>query len=141
MYKLLLQTKSNKHFTADVVIAYTTASALSLGWWIDTLKANLTPEELAPDAFILAHPNGLAWTSHYYMHTFLYPALTVCRALGDPFLRTIPLGIRSRNAFGVSTLNNVPEGARCRESDNGLYVQPPTPRLWSTVDGACHVAL
>jgi hypothetical protein len=32
MYTLLLQTKSSQYFTADVVIAYTTASGLSLGW-------------------------------------------------------------------------------------------------------------
>jgi hypothetical protein len=89
MYTMLLQTKSSQYFTADVVIAYTTASGLSMGWWLETLKANLTPEELDPDAYIMAQPNGSAWTSHYYQHTFLYPAaLAVCRALGDPFLRT-----------------------------------------------------
>jgi hypothetical protein len=82
-----------------MVIAYATASGLSLGWWINTLKANLPPDELAPEAFILAHPNGSAWTSHYYWHTFLYPALTVCRALGDLFLRT----------FDDSPGNTIPE--------------------------------
>jgi hypothetical protein len=99
LFKLLLQTKSSQYFTADVVIACTTASGLSLGWWLDTLRALSTPAELAPEAFILAHPNGSPWTSHFYWHNFLYPALAVCCSLGDPFLRT----------FDDSSGNSIPE--------------------------------
>jgi hypothetical protein len=71
-----------------VVIAYTTASGLSLCLCLDRLRANLPASPLLPTAHILAHPTGIPWTSHYYRHTFLYPALAVCRALGDPFLQT-----------------------------------------------------
>jgi hypothetical protein len=73
----------------DVVIAFMTASGLSLGLWLDRLRAELTPAELDPEAFILQRPSGAAWTSHYYRHKFLYPALYACGAAGDPFLRTM----------------------------------------------------
>jgi hypothetical protein len=63
--KLLQQTKSSQFAQVDVVIAYTTASGLSLGWWIERLCDELSPVELAPAALMLAHPNGAAWTSHY----------------------------------------------------------------------------
>jgi hypothetical protein len=86
-FKLTQQTKSSQAAHADVVIAYQTASGLSLGLWIDRLRVNLPDNALEPSAFILANPSGVAWTSHYYRHAFLYPALAVCRALGDPFLQ------------------------------------------------------
>jgi hypothetical protein len=86
---LLEQTKSSQFAKADVVIAYMTAWRLSLGRWICRLQANLPAYALLPGPRILAHPSGAAWTSHYYRHKYLYPTLAVCRALGDPFLRTL----------------------------------------------------
>jgi hypothetical protein len=85
---LLYQTKSNQFSRADLAIAYTTASGLSLGTWIEHLRADLPPEGLLGSAFVLATAKGAAWTSHYYRHTYLYPALAACRAGGDSFLRT-----------------------------------------------------
>jgi hypothetical protein len=86
LLKLLPQTKSSQTATADVVLAYTTASGLSLGSWIMRLRPFLTPGELRPEAFVLAHPNGNSWSSHYYRYTYFYPALAILRSLGDPYL-------------------------------------------------------
>jgi hypothetical protein len=89
LLKLLLQTKSSQFAQADVVIAFTTASGLSLGTWLERLRAELTPAELDPAAFVLAKPSRAAWTSHYYRHRFLYPALYAFRDSGDAFLQAI----------------------------------------------------
>jgi hypothetical protein len=86
---LLDQTKSSQSSTADVVIAYITASGLSLGQWLERLQANSPAHMLLPTSRLLTHPSGVAWTSHYYRHKHLYPALAVCRALGDPFFSTL----------------------------------------------------
>lgn len=84
---LLAQTKSSQTATADVVIAYTTVSGLSLGTWLHRLRACLNPRELQPDSFVIASPSGVAWSSHHYRYTYLYPALSVLRATGDAYLR------------------------------------------------------
>jgi hypothetical protein len=86
---LLEQTKSSQYFKADVVIAYHTASGLCLGLWIERLREHLPASALTPASFVIAHPSGACWTSHYYRHKFLYPALVSCRASGDPFLSKI----------------------------------------------------
>jgi hypothetical protein len=89
LLKLLQQTKSSQFSQVDVVIVFKTASGLSLGFWLDRLRAELSPDELEPTALILQRPSGAAWTSHYYRHKFLYPALYACRVAGDPFLKTM----------------------------------------------------
>lgn len=84
--KLLPQTKSSQTSTADVVLAYTTALGLSLGKWLHRLQQILPQQQLVPEAYVISHANGLPWTSHYYRHTYFYPALYILRALGDPYL-------------------------------------------------------
>jgi hypothetical protein len=85
--KLLCQTKSNQVATADVVMAYTSASGISLGRWFNLLEALLPMSECIPNASIMAHLDGRAWTSHYYKHTHFYPVLGLMRSLGDPYLK------------------------------------------------------
>jgi hypothetical protein len=85
---LLDQTKSNQFSRADVAIALMTSSGLSLGKWIARLHADLPPDGLLNSAHVIATPAGAPWTSHYYRHTYLYPALAVYHASGDPFLKT-----------------------------------------------------
>jgi hypothetical protein len=87
LIKLLAQTKSSQTATANMVLAYTTVSGLSLGNWLHRLHACLTPRESAPSCFVIAHPTGVAWSSHHYRHTYFYPALAVLRASGDAYLR------------------------------------------------------
>jgi hypothetical protein len=88
LVRLLLQTKSMQFAVADVVIAYTTASGLSPGLWLNSLREESTPEQLRDDAFVIATKSGAPWTSHHYRHRYLYPVMSVCRASGDSFLKT-----------------------------------------------------
>jgi hypothetical protein len=102
---LLEQTKSSQHATADVMVACTTYSGLSLGNWLALLAADLPSGETESNVFVLCKSNGSAWTSHLYRHKILYPALYACQASGDPFLRqfngidrpTIPMAFWSFN--------------------------------------------
>jgi hypothetical protein len=86
MCKLLAQTKSEQVRTADLVLAYVTSSGLALGPWLEILYSLTPPPLRAPTSFILCHPDGTPWTSHYFRYTHLYPALIVQRSLGDPYL-------------------------------------------------------
>jgi hypothetical protein len=85
--KLLRQTKSNQVATADVVMAYTSASGISPGRWFNQLEALLPMSECIPDAFIMAHCDNRARTSHYYRYTHFYLVLGLMRSLGDPYLK------------------------------------------------------
>jgi hypothetical protein len=85
--KLLTQTKSNQVAAADVVMAYTSASGISLGQWLNRLGALLPDYEYRPDAFIMAHRDGHPWTSHYYRYTHFCPVLSLMRSLGDVYLQ------------------------------------------------------
>jgi hypothetical protein len=86
MIDLLPQTKSSQAATADVIMAYRTASGLELGLWAHRLRALLPADQLRPAAFILAHANRRPWTSRVYRYTYLYPVLFLLRSLGDPYL-------------------------------------------------------
>jgi hypothetical protein len=83
---LPLQTKSSQSRTADVVIAYETGSGKNLGWWLETLWDLLPYPQRVPHSYVLCHPTGTPWTSHYYRYNFVYPLLAVQRTLGDPYL-------------------------------------------------------
>ena len=83
---LLPQTKSNQTATADVIIAYTTASGKSLGRWLSRLWSLCPRSERLPSSYVLCHKSGLPWTSHYFRYTYVYPLLSLQRSLGDPFL-------------------------------------------------------
>jgi hypothetical protein len=72
LIKLLAQTKSSQTATADVVVAYTTVSGLSLGTWLHRLRTCVTPRELRLNSFVIAHPSRTA--------------LSVLRATGDTYL-------------------------------------------------------
>jgi hypothetical protein len=86
LVKLLPQAKSSQSATADVVLAYQTASGLCLGHWLRRLRSLLPPSHLQPTSYVLAHVTGQPWTSHYYRYSFFYPALYLLRALGNPYL-------------------------------------------------------
>jgi hypothetical protein len=115
LLELLEQTKSSQHAVADVVVAYTTYSDLSLGNWLALLSAELPPGETQSKAFVLCDPSGSAWTSHLYRHKFFHPALYACQASGDPFLQqfngidrpTIPAAFWSFNTQRRTGRSNV----------------------------------
>jgi hypothetical protein len=83
---LQAQTKSSQTRTVDMIIAYTTASGKSLGWWFEELQGLMPLQSRPPKSFILCHSNGTPWTSHFYRYTHLYPLLSLQRSLGDQYL-------------------------------------------------------
>jgi hypothetical protein len=64
--QLLAQTKSQQAMTANVVLAFSTASGFSIGTWLERLRFELREQDVLSTDFILAHANGSPWTSHYF---------------------------------------------------------------------------
>lgn len=90
LLRLLPATKSSQTLTADVIIAWTTSSGLSLGTWFNRLLDALRSlGKLHPDELLFQKPDGSPWTSHYYRHVFLYPLLRAQRDAGDPLLQVV----------------------------------------------------
>jgi hypothetical protein len=86
LIRLLEQTKSNQHNAADLTLAYTTASGLSAGIWLNHLRLLLSRVATSPEKYLFVKADGTPWTSHLYHYRYLYPALAVLQATGDPYL-------------------------------------------------------
>lgn len=102
---LLPSTKGNQTARADVWVAFTTASGLSLGtWWSRYLTLTSGSD---PSLFIFRHANNSPWDSAFFRHNFLYPWLHTLRMNGDPYLsyfdgtpgRSIPENFYSIGSF------------------------------------------
>jgi hypothetical protein len=85
--RLNAQTKSDRSRTADIVVAHTTASGMSPGFWMEHIMALLvlTADScLDNDDLIFQHANGhQQWSSRLFCTTFLYPSLQQQRTDGD----------------------------------------------------------
>jgi hypothetical protein len=81
-HTLLAETKSDPTLVADVVIAYTTLSGLSVGFWLERLLqfAPYYPEKLFSTA------TTPEWASLHFRENFAIPILEEHRRLGDPTL-------------------------------------------------------
>ena len=77
-------TKTSPHHTADVPIAYATASGLRPGAWLRALRAEC-PQGQDSHSYIFTHDSGLRWDSHSYRHDLLYPVLADLSHT-DPYL-------------------------------------------------------
>jgi hypothetical protein len=87
--RLLPQTKSDQSRTADVIIAYTTASGFSMGRWLHRLRESLGAVELLSDeSLIFQERDGTPWTSLYFRSTYLIPLLEMQHRAGDIHLTT-----------------------------------------------------
>jgi hypothetical protein len=87
LWKLLAQTKSNRTSRADIAMAYTASSGLSIGKWLHRLRESMGLQEFPTTATpILCHEDGRRWTSQYFRSNFLIPMLDIMRRMGDPFL-------------------------------------------------------
>jgi len=84
--RLLESTKSDQTKQADLVLAYCTAAGVELGRWLGILR-ELSVQLGMGTGLLFRHPDGTAWSSHYFRHNHLYPLLTLQRLAGDPFLR------------------------------------------------------
>ncbi len=86
---LLPETKSSRSVTADVVIAWCTASGLQFGNWLELLFTKMDALGWTDDDCTLFRDprTGTPWTSRYYRHELLFPLLRLQRAEGDPYLQ------------------------------------------------------
>jgi hypothetical protein len=78
--RLLPETKTNSAATADIIVAYTCWSGLSLGLWLQRLLA-FAP---ADGRSLFSTPACRKWSSQYYRTRHVYCHLEVLRAMGDP---------------------------------------------------------
>lgn len=84
---LLPETKSSRSQTADVVIAFATVGGCFPGRWFQRALTACHVPSPAPEQLIFQHLSGEPWTSLYFRHTFLYPALHTLQSHGVPSLR------------------------------------------------------
>jgi hypothetical protein len=82
--RLLAATKSDRTVTADVVVAYTTLSGLSLGVWFERVLAFSPWTEDS----LFSTQTQPRWTSQYFRNTYAYPMLEMQRLNGEPSLST-----------------------------------------------------
>lgn len=78
--RLLPETKTNTAATADVIVAYTCWSGLSLGVWLE----RLTSFHPADGVHLFSTPLERTWSSGYFRTRHVYRHLEVLRALQDP---------------------------------------------------------
>ena len=81
--RLLESTKSHQSLTADIVIAYTTLSGLSLGKWLSRLFS-FSP--CLPN-LLFSTRSQPQWSSVYFRHQYIYPLLELQRLKGEPSLQ------------------------------------------------------
>jgi hypothetical protein len=78
--RLLPETKTNSASTADVIVAHTCWSGLSLGKWLQRLLMF----QPADGIHLFSTPGQLRWTSHYFRSRHVWPHLELLRAQGHP---------------------------------------------------------
>lgn len=83
------ETKSERTFSPDVIMAYTTVSGFQLGRWFHRLRNAVDPRSPYQQDFrhVFTHENGSLWTSQYFRNVFLYPSLLAQAEAGDAYLR------------------------------------------------------
>ena len=90
LLQLLPSTKSSRNKQVDVVIAWKTASGLSLGFWLSKLLHLLhLLHRKSPSSYLFRTPSTSPWTSHYFRVHHLYPLLHLQYLNGDATLRHI----------------------------------------------------
>jgi hypothetical protein len=78
--RLLPETKTSTAAIADIIVAYTCWSGLSLGKWLD----RLLPFTPADGQSLFSTASERHWTSAYYRKQHVYRHLAILRAMGDP---------------------------------------------------------
>ena len=86
LLRLLPSTKSDPTKTADVVLAYATASGFHLGFQLEDLF-RLRHQLGITSRYLFAHLNGSPWSTFYFKEHHLWPLLHLQQLEGDAFLR------------------------------------------------------
>jgi hypothetical protein len=83
--------QASRIITADVAIAYITASGFCAGIWYDRIlqcSGMNDADALSSTLPICRHANEAVWTSRYFRTTYLWPSLHEQRLQGEASLQT-----------------------------------------------------
>jgi hypothetical protein len=108
------ETKSDRTFSPDVIMAYATVSGFKLGKWFHRLRNAVDPDTPYAQDYrhVFVHEDGAPWTSSYFRTTFLYPSLLRQAEAGDAYLRPYRIDIPEK----FWSLNCYRRGARSHVS-------------------------
>ena len=81
--KMLLETKSSPTQQADIVVARTCASGISLGKWLDRVEQFPSRSE---GGHLFSTPQRKVWNSRYFREKYAWRLLEDMRAEGEPSL-------------------------------------------------------
>jgi hypothetical protein len=132
--RLNAQTKSDRSRTADIVVAHTTASGMSPGFWVEHIMVLLdltTDSCLDNDDLIFQHANGQQWSSRFFRTTFLYPSLQQQRTDGDVTLRPFDGSRGNAIADKYYSMHSYRRGARsqCSRKRDGFLRAATKPEV------------
>jgi hypothetical protein len=118
--RLLAATKSDRTTTADVIIAWTSLSGLSLGKWITRLLQfpSAIPERL------FSTGTTPVWTSNHFRHNFAYPILEMQRISGEPTLKAFSDKEGHRIMDKVYSMHSWRRAGRSRVSRQPRHNEP-----------------
>ena len=115
----MAQDKTHRSTSQELVIACRCLTGLSAGEWLRRVISHSLwdPDSAEP---LFRQPNGTVWSSHFFRHRFLCPALAHLRAQGDPFLSRFDGSSRELTlAYVFWSLHSCRRGARthCQRSN------------------------
>ena len=132
LLRLTPATKASRTRTADVALAYTCRSGLSVGWWWSHLLHLEwgSPHWALSTALIFTTPSTGRWTSRSFRTQVLYPALYAQQRQGDPFL--LPFQDATPNAIPNKywSLNSYRRGARTHSQRGGRFRKATQPQVY-----------
>ena len=119
------ETKSSRATRVDVLMAYCTLSGLNLGRWVYRAQhcCGIPHDWTSSPLPVFRHANGTKWTSHYFRHTFLYPALRSQRAAADAFLLAFDDSEGNRLEEKFWSLHCYRRGARTQATRGGQFLR------------------
>ena len=122
LLQLLPSTKSSRNKQVDIVIAWDTASGLSLGYWISKLfnllhKLNWD----SPSGYLFRTTSTSPWNSHYFRVHHLYPLLHLQYLNGDATFRHINITSSHDIPYYVYSMHSYRRGAKthCTKKRDG----------------------
>lgn len=119
-FRLLAATKSDRTVTADVIIAWTCLSGLSLGTWMTRLMR--FPSAIPHRLFSTA--STPVWTSNHFRENFAYPLLELQRASGEPTLKAFSTKAGQRLRDKVYSMHSWRRAGRSRVSRPPRHNEP-----------------
>jgi len=120
---LLEETKNNHVAVADVVVAYTTLSGLSLGRWVDRLR-DFTPHQ---PGRLFSSPMYPEFNSAVFRVHFAWPLLHAMKLHGEPTLQNFGDAVGTRIRDHVYSFHSWRRAGRSRVSRAARHNEPCPP--------------